>query len=324
MVSSRKLSAEEVEALVGGLFNMDEDETTGRTEDGQDVRPYTFGGNDLSLMGDYYALRMINERFCRLARSVFLPMLRITPRISSFPPEVKTFDEYRDGIDNFVSLTTSRIEELRGNQLIVIAPSFISLLTESYYGGRARPLRNSRGEFTATEQRVLSIITQGLNQALQLAWRDLVPLTFTIQSTEENLQFASFVDGGDMVINCSFMVQLPESDPASFDILYPVQTLKPLASQLRSRVQSDFVDDDMSWRDKLERAILSIPLTLTARLAEPTVPLRRLLHLQSGEVFPIQIGEAIEVHVENRRIFDAEMGEIGGRAALNLKTRHTS
>ena len=51
-----------------------------------DVRTFQFGQDDLSLMGDYYALRLINERFARLARSVFLPMLRVQPRITPFPP----------------------------------------------------------------------------------------------------------------------------------------------------------------------------------------------------------------------------------------------
>ena len=72
---------------------------------------------------------MINERFCRLARSVFLPMLRVQPRISSFPPEVKTFDEYSQNVETFVSLNTSRMEELKGNSLLVVPPDFISLLT---------------------------------------------------------------------------------------------------------------------------------------------------------------------------------------------------
>jgi hypothetical protein len=73
-----------------------------------------FGSNDISVMGDYHALRMINERFCRIARSVFLPMLRIQPRISAFPAETRSFDDYRNSQDNFVSLTNTRIEELRG------------------------------------------------------------------------------------------------------------------------------------------------------------------------------------------------------------------
>ena len=115
MASTRKLSSDEVNALIEGLGS--DSGAPSMVMSGEDVRPFQFGSDDLSLLGDYHALRIINERFARLARSVFLPMLRIQPRISSFPPEVKTFDEYTAGIENFMSLNIGRIEELRGNLL---------------------------------------------------------------------------------------------------------------------------------------------------------------------------------------------------------------
>ena len=43
-----------------------------------EVRPFVFGSDDLSLLGDYYALRLINERFARLARSIFYQCLNST------------------------------------------------------------------------------------------------------------------------------------------------------------------------------------------------------------------------------------------------------
>ena len=61
MVGSRKLSNDEVEALLSGL------EAEGKDDDGQqfdpnEIREFKFGTEDLSLLGDYYALRMINEK----------------------------------------------------------------------------------------------------------------------------------------------------------------------------------------------------------------------------------------------------------------------
>ncbi|CAM8638332.1 FliM Flagellar motor switch protein [Paracoccaceae bacterium] len=322
MAATRKLTPEEVEALIEGL-GAGSGSTSGLLNGSDaEVRPFMFGSDDLSLLGDYHALRMINERFCRMARSVFLPFLRIQPRISSFPPEVKTFDLYVQESDTFVSLTTSRMEELRGSQLMVIQPSFISLLTDSYYGGTTvQALKRYQGEFTATEQRVIEIVTEGLIQSLQTAWRDLLTVTIGVQGREENIQFASFVDGSDTVIVCSFVVQLPRGEPAQFDVIYPLQTLKPIASQLRSRVQSDFVQDDMSWRQKLEQAILNIPLQLTAEIAQPTTSLRNLIHLQEGDVYPMQLHDGIRVKVEDRAIFEAQLGQVGAQTALNLTRR---
>ena len=322
MASTRKLSSDEVNALIEGLSEDSGDAAVIPAED-KDIRPFQFGSDDLSLLGDYYALRMINERFARMARQVFLPMLRIQPRISSFPPEVKTFDEYTAGIENFMSLNISRIEELRGSMLAVLSPTFISVLTNSYYGGKIKPLATTRSEFTATEERIIEIISSGLNDTLEVAWRDLMEINIQYSSREVNPQFASFVDGSDLVIICSFVVQLPDIDAASFDIIYPLQTLKPIASLLRSRVQTDKANDDKSWRDRMERAVLEIPLDLTARLSEPTVSMNKLIRLKAGDVFPIDIGEGVEILIEKLPFYSGELGEVGGQAAISLTERRS-
>ncbi|NDA08381.1 MAG: flagellar motor switch protein FliM [Alphaproteobacteria bacterium] len=322
MTSTRKLSTSEVNALIDGL----QQEGTGGGAEADvsasaEVRSFQFGSDDLSLLGDYYALRMLNERFSRLARSVFLPMLRIQPRISSFPPEVKTFDEYIADVENFLSLSISKIEELRGSMMLVLNPSFISILTNSYYGGKISTLKNRRNEFTTTEERVIELVNEGLNEALQEAWKDLTRITIHHSTREVNPQFASFVDGGDLVIICSFVVQLPNVEAATFDIIYPLQTLKPIASQLRSRVQTDMVDDDKSWRERMEQAVLEIPLKVVARLGEPTVSMGKLITLKQGDSFPMQINDGVDVLLEDNIIFTGEIGEINGQAAVKLTSQ---
>ncbi|MDP4632908.1 MAG: flagellar motor switch protein FliM [Alphaproteobacteria bacterium] len=318
-MSSRKLSSEEVDALMDGLKSSAHDvnaDVSGSSE----VRAFQFGQDDLSLMGDYYALRLINERFARTARGVFLPMLRVQPRISPFPPEVKTFDEYCESIDGFMNLNISRIEELRGPMLMALRPKFISTLTASYYGGSIIQLDQKRNEFTSTEERVIEIIHRGLSNSLADAWSDLMPITFAQPSREVNPQFASFVDGSELVIICSFLIQLPNAEAVNLEVVYPLQTLKPIASQLRSRIQSDS-GDDVTWREKMERAILNIPLNITALLGEPVMSMGQLIRLKTGDVVPIQINEGIEVRVEDNPIFFAEIGEVSGQVAVSITRR---
>ena len=160
---SRKLSTEEVNALMDGLKSGDLSASTS-VKDGAAIeyKKFNFGSDDLSLLGDYYALRLINERFARTVRGVFLPLLRVQPRISSFPPEVKSFEEYSSGLDAFMSLTNSRIDELRGSMLTVLPPSFVSLCTSSRYGGKLEVNDASRTEFTATEEKIIEVINLSL------------------------------------------------------------------------------------------------------------------------------------------------------------------
>ena len=296
-MSSRKLTSEEVDALMDGLQGSDY-EVQADVADSSEVRSFQFGEDDLSLMGDYYALRLINERFARHARGVFLPMLRLQPRISPFPPEVKTFDEYCEGIENFMNLNISRMEELRGPMLLTLGPKFISTLTASFYGGSIYQPDQKRTEFTSTEERVIELVYEGLSECLSAAWTDLMPVALTYQGREVNPQFASFVDGGELVIICAFLIQLPNGESVNMDVVYPLQTLKPIASQLRSRMQSD-TSDDVSWRERMEHAILNIPLNVTALLCEPVMSMGQLIRLQSGDVVPIQVNEGIELRVHH-------------------------
>ena len=317
-MSSKKLSQDEVDALIRSLDNEEGVISSKNIVTDKDVREFAFGSDDLSLLGDYYALRVINERFARLARSVFQPMLRVQPRISAAMPAVMTFDEYCADAPPLMSLTTSRIDELRGSKMMVIRPDFISALTNAYYGGNLGVKHQPRPDFTATETRVIEIVTNGLNQMLLFAWQDLMPLTFSDEAREENLQFASFVDGAETVIVCNFSVQLPQSEPASIDILYPLQTLKPIAAQLRSRMQSEVIDDDMTWRERLERAVMQIRLPINAQLSKPKVSLRKLLEIESGDVFPIQIREGLGILVQGQKMFNADIGTVGGISAITI------
>ena len=318
-MSSRKLTSEEVDALMEGLQASDY-EVQADVADSSDVREFQFGQDDLSLMGDYYALRLINERFARHARGVFLPMLRLQPRVSPFPPEVKTFDEYCEGIDNFMNLNISRMEELRGPMLLTLGPKFISTLTASFYGGSIYQPDQKRTEFTNTEERVIELVHEGLSQCLSVAWTDLMPITLSHQGREVNPQFASFVDGSELVIICAFLIQLPNGDSVNMDVVYPLQTLKPIATQLRSRMQSD-TNDDVSWRERMEHAILNVPLNVTAFLGKPVMSMGQLIRLQTGDVVPIQVNEGIELRVEDNPIFLADIGEVSGQAAVSLTKR---
>ena len=318
--TSRKLSSEEVSALMEGLKSGEINSGDGLNND-IEVTSFTFGSDNLELMGDYYALRLINERFARMVRGIFLPMLRLQPKINPFPPEVKTYDEYSAGLENFMSLTTSRIEELKGSMLLVMDPSFISILTNCYYGGKLASFPLKKAEFTATEERIIEIVSDGIGRALENAWKDLMPISIKNVGREINPQFATLVESSDSVIICSFVIQLPNVDSASFDVIYPLQTLKPIASLLRSRVNSDVVEDDKTWRERLQNSVLNIPLPVSAILSEPKVKVSQMVNFKTGDLLQLGPVEGVDFLVDKKILFKAEIGESNGQAAISIKNR---
>ena len=318
--TSRKLSSEEVSALMDGLKSGEINSGEGLNND-LEVTSFTFGSDNLELMGDYYALRLINERFARIVRGIFLPMLRLQPKINPFPPEVKTYDEYSAGLESFMSLSTSRIEELKGSMLLVMDPSFISILTNCYYGGKLASFPTKKAEFTATEERIIEIVSDGIGRCLENAWKDLMPISIKNVGREVNPQFATLVEATDSVIICSFVIQLPNVDSASFDIIYPLQTLKPIASLLRSRVQSDVIEDDSTWRERLQNSVLNIPLPVSAILSEPKVKVSQMVNFKKGDLLQLGPVDGVDFLVDKKLLFKAEIGESSGQAAISLKNR---
>ena len=319
MSTSSKLSKPEVDALIAGLdgdaaAGVDSTLASGEKR----VRDFKFGSDDLSLLGDYYALRVINERFARFSRGVFQPMLRVQPRVTAMNPSVTTFEDYSFSSEPFMSLTLARIEMLRGNLMMVISPELISKLTNAYYGGNLGIVKTlRRSEFTSTEDRIIEIITDGLIEALDVAWSELIKLEFSEVSREENLQFVSFVEDAEQIICCTFEIQLPGTEAASFDVLYPLQTLKPIAAQLRSRMQSDSVDS-LSWTERLQNAVFNVPLSCTARLTSVDRSMAQVLQFQVDDILPITINGPLELVVEEREFFEAELGDVGGTLAISL------
>ena len=78
------------------------------------------------------------------------------------------------------------------------------------------------------------------------------------------------------------------------------------------------------WRETLnqmEKAVREIPLRIKAKLSEPKLSMKTLINLKQGDVFPIQIGEGVEILMDEELLFRGEIGEVSGQAAINLTSR---
>jgi flagellar motor switch protein FliM len=319
-MSTRKLNNEEVAALIDGLTDGVLDAGTGVNPD-TDYKPFVFGGDDTGLLGDLYTLRLINERLGRQMRNVLLPMLRFSPRIATLPPDTKRFETYLAGLDSFLSLNTARVDALKGTILLTIPPRLVSILVNSFFGGRGDSPVTRATEFTPTEERIIQIVVDGCLRSLEDAWREIFPVSFDFIGSETNPAFTSFIEAQDMVVICSFVVQLPFATPAAIDIIYPLQALKQIAPLLRSKIQGVGDGHDDGWARKLQDSLLDTQLEFSPRIAEPTITLSELMRLKPGMVVDIPAFEEVKVFVEGQSLFRATIGERDGRMAVSITGR---
>jgi flagellar motor switch protein FliM len=317
MASTRKLSNEEVSALIDGLNDGTVEAGSGVAKN-VEYRPYVFGGEDAGLLGDLHTLRLINERFGRQLRNVLLPMLRFMPRISTLPPETRRFDEYLKNADQFVSFTTARADALKGMILLQIPPRLIAILVNSFFGGNGDCPITRQTEFTPTEERILQVIVDGALKTLDECWREIYPVTFDYIGSETNPAFTSFVEGQEVCIISSFVVQLPYAEPLTMEVIYPRQALKQIATILRSKIQRVSDGRDFKWESLLNDAIMSVPLSFVPRIANPSVTLGELIQLRENSVIEIPSFDQVKIFVEGEPLLEGVLGEQDRNLAVRI------
>jgi flagellar motor switch protein FliM len=199
-----------------------------------------------------------------------------------------------------------------------VPPRLISILVNTFFGGKGDCNVTRQTEFTPTEERILQVILEGILRTLEEAWREIYPVNFEYMSSETNPAFTSFVEGQEMVIVNSFVVQLPFSKPATIDIVYPRQGLKQIATILRSKIQHTTDGRDQQWAQRMYDAMMQVPLTFVPRIAEPGITLRELMHIHEGMVVEIPAFEQVQIYVEGEPLFDATIGERDGKIAVRI------
>tara|TARA_B100001094_G_C18131155_1_gene772361 strand:- start:181 stop:1167 length:987 start_codon:yes stop_codon:yes gene_type:complete len=318
---SRKLSTDEVSALMAGIESGELGEATGIGKD-LDVKSFNLGENDATFLGDFFALRMVNEKLARAIRPVFQPMLHYIPRVNADTPKIVQYEKYTEPLSNFMSLTIFKIEELKGPIMLSMSPEFVSMLTNTFYGGQMSSDSNGTEEFTPTEEGLISMIGDRFLDALVASWAELEGISSSQRSHETNPKFALFVEGDELVMVCRFTVQIPEMEPATIDLVYPLQTLKPIGPKLRARI-NDSSEDNGDWSEKLQRAVFEIPLRVTALLAEPVVSVGKLTDLMKGDLLVLNVENELPVRIADQTIFSGILGEINGNTAVDLRKLET-
>jgi flagellar motor switch protein FliM len=200
-----------------------------------------------------------------------------------------------------------------------IPSRLISILVQSYFGGKGDAQATRQNEFTPTEERIIQIITDGILRALEDSWKEIFPCEFELINNETNPAFASFVETHDLVVVCGFVLQLPFSKPVSIEVVYPLQSFKQIAPLLRSKIQRTGEGTDVDWERRLREALMSVPISFVPRLAEPTVSLPELLRLHVGMVIEIPAFEEVDCYVEGRELFTGIIGEQDNKMAVRIK-----
>ncbi|WP_294057146.1 FliM/FliN family flagellar motor switch protein [Sphingomonas sp.] len=276
------------------------------------------GASSRNPFGDLVTLQHLSARLSKSLKPVFEGMLRRPLRCWAEPVEVQRWADYKaERGDALSAWQPLAMQPGRGRACLVIDGRHVMEMLDAFFGGDGEGV--APGEFTPAAEALVARLGQAVAVPLAAAWEPLVRIGFRA-TTVMVLGAPPELPGDEAVVITRFGLADGDRKPVHVDLLYPASALKPHSAALAVKVHDDGDEVEPEWRSGLTRAVMGVRFPVRSVLAEPVMPLGRLLELKPGDVIPIDFGTQVPVMVASRKLGAGEVGTANGRAAVRLTT----
>lgn len=309
------LSQDEIDALLHGVDD-------GLVETESDVEPgaiksYDLTSQDRIVRGRMPTLEMINERFARYTRISMFNLLRRSADVAVGGVQVMKFGEYVHSLYVPTSLNLVKMKPLRGTALFILDAKLVFKLVDNFFGGDGRHAKIEGREFTPTELRVVRMVIEQAFVDLAEAWHAVMPIAFEYVNSEVNPAMANIVSPSEVVVVSTFHIEL-DGGGGDLHITLPYSMIEPIREMLDAGFQSDVDDQDERWINALREDILDVDVPIDATVVRRQLRLRDILHMQPGDVIPVEMPEHMILRANGVPSFKVKLGSHKGNLAFQI------
>ena len=309
------LSQDEIDALLHGV-----DDGLVQTEMAAEpgsVKSYDLTSQDRIVRGRMPTLEMINERFARYTRISMFNMLRRSADVAVGGVQVMKFGEYVHSLYVPTSLNLVKIKPLRGTALFILDAKLVFKLVDNFFGGDGRHAKIEGREFTPTELRVVRMVLEQAFVDLKEAWQAIMEVNFEYINSEVNPAMANIVGPSEAIVVSTFHIEL-DGGGGDLHVTMPYSMIEPVREMLDAGFQSDLDDQDERWVNALRQDVLDVDVPIGATVARRQLRLRDILHMQPGDVIPVDMPEEMIMRANGVPAFKVKMGSHKGNLALQV------
>ena len=309
------LSQDEIDALLHGV---DDGlvQAEAAAEPGS-VKSYDLTTQDRIVRGRMPTLEMINERFARYTRISMFNILRRSADVAVGGVQVMKFGEYVHSLYVPTSLNLVKIKPLRGTALFILDAKLVFKLVDNFFGGDGRHAKIEGREFTPTELRVVRMVLEQAFIDLKEAWQAIMEVNFEYINSEVNPAMANIVGPSEAIVVSTFHIEL-DGGGGDLHVTMPYSMIEPVREMLDAGFQSDLDDQDERWSKALREDVLDVSVPLSATVARRQLRLRDILHMQPGDVIPIELQDELVMRANGVPAFKVKLGSHKGNLALQV------
>jgi flagellar motor switch protein FliM len=314
------LSQDEVDALLRGISDGEFETEQETAEVAEGIRTYDLTSQDRIIRGRMPTLEIINDRFARLYRTSMSASLRKVIDVTVTQTEMVKFGEFIRTLPVPTSLHILRMEPLRGHVLLVLESRLIFNLVDCFFGGTGKSNVKIEGrDFTAIEHRVVQKVVQRVLKDLEASWKPVTPISFQFARSEINPQFATIVPPTEVVIVIHFDLELDQLI-GKITLCLPYSTIEPIRSMLYARYQSDQLEVDTEWINRVKKQLTDVEVELVVELGKSKIKGNDLLQIAVGDTIMLDqdVQDPLLVAVEGVPKFRAFAGISRGTHVIRL------
>ncbi|RVT43332.1 flagellar motor switch protein FliM [Sphingobium algorifonticola] len=284
-----------------------------------DVQSFAFGKGDTQAPVMLSGLDRLAEKLARRMRGILEPLIGARPDIGPHPVSVTDYASWAGEVPSSSSMSVYRALPLKGAMILRLDAGMISTLVDCFYGGAGNRTLPMRPEFTPTEERLITRLSQAIVTQLADCWSDVVPLDMSLIGREIGVGFACAMPPTDQVVVQRFTICLIRNEEWPVDVVFPLAALRAIDALTGSKVHDDKATQDPEWQTRLARQMKNIRLPARTVLARPSLTLAELRDLQVGDIIPVHINRSLPLIVGDRIIAHGNIGEQDGRAAFMIE-----
>ncbi len=272
----------------------------------QEVRTYDFKRPERVSKDQMRSLEAIHEGFARNFGASLSAFLRTIVEARVATIEQLTYSEFIHSLPNPTCFNLLTCSPLEGQICLEISPLIIYPIIDRLLGGSNAELFIPQRALTLIEWRLVERITNRAVSTLTEVWSSLVEVQFELTETESNPHLVQIVAPNEVVVVIGLELKMG-TRAGTLTLCLPFNVIEPVMSKLatQSWLAYQRKAPSQEQRQRLAANLKRAELDAHVFLAETTITMDDLLHLQPGDIIRTAkpAGAELTLQVKDRSKF---------------------
>ncbi len=327
------LDQSDIDALMSAVHAGDVVEPTNRGQifsrhrtdlENVDIKEYDFKRPERISKDQMRALHTLHESFARNFSAFLSGFLRTIVEVRVASADQLTYAEFMASLPNPTSFNLINIDaaDLEGQLCLEVSPLIIYPVIDRLLGGSNEEVFIPQRPLTMIETRLVRKILNPAMEILNEAWATVRKADFTVGEMESNPHIVQIVPPNEVVVVIGFELKLGNR-AGTMSLCIPFAAIEPVMEEIaaQSWFRAGRQGGEDQWGKLVADRLADAQLEITAMLAETTITVEDLRHLEVGDLIMTEKPAAspATVYVEDVPKFLADLGRHKGHRAVKIR-----